>query len=101
MNPSDYLPFVVAIVLIVTVGVSTIVTRAIEYREKVDMLKHGYVPKGYQPINPAAAQSNEQPAAKSGPAALPFAPWSAQEWSEGVPTSRYVGELAKDTDTPR
>ena len=101
MNPGNYLPFVVAIVLIVTVGVVNIVNRAIEYREKVDMLKHGLVPKGYQPINPAAAAPDKPSAPPAEPAALPPAPWNPQQWSEGVPTSRYVGELAKDDASPR
>ncbi len=101
MNPGDYLPFVVAIVLIVTIGVVNIVTRAIEYREKVEMLKRGYVPKGYVPINPVATAQSQPTAAPASPAALPPAPWSAQQWQEGVPTSRYMGELAKDNDTQR
>ncbi|PZS01997.1 MAG: hypothetical protein DLM69_04405 [Candidatus Chloroheliales bacterium] len=94
---TGFMPFIVGIVLIVTIGVVNIVNRAIEYRERVAMLQRGFVPKGYQPINPAATQ----PSQPVSPSALPPAPWNAQQWREGVPTSRYVGELAKDDANQR
>ena len=91
---TEVLPFIIPIVLIITIGVVIIVTRAIEYREKVEMLKHGYVPKGYQPAQRNGAA--QTPGQSEQPAALPPAPWGAQQWQESVQTSRYPGELAKD-----
>ncbi len=92
MNPADFMPYVVAIVLILVVvaAIYAITTQALAYHEKMVMLKHGLVPKDYQPLPGKGAAQPEQPAA------LPPAPWGAQQWQEGVQTSRYPGELAKD-----
>ncbi len=90
------MPYVVAIVLIITIGITVIVTRALEYREKVDMLQHGFVPKGYapranQPTNPTSANPPQIAAPAQPPQPLSSS-WNAQDWREGVP----VGERAKE-----
>ena len=100
MSPGDY---IVVIVLIIAVAGSftTIFLSFVEYQEKIAMLKRGFVPKGYQPLPRNDAAQSPTKSESDQPAALPPAPWSAQQWQEGVPTSRYIGELAKDSDTRR
>ncbi len=47
----EIMPFIISIVLVICLTILIIVARALTYRERVEMLKRGYVPKGYQPIN--------------------------------------------------
>lgn len=97
------MPYIVAIVIILVVGAMlyAIVTQALAYREKMEMLKRGFVPTGYQPINPAATHESQPTTQSDQPAALPPAPWGAQQWQEGVQTTRYPGEQAKNERSSR
>lgn len=55
------MPYITGIVLILVVAITMIATRALAYREQADMLKRGYVPKDYQPINQQVQAANNQP----------------------------------------
>jgi len=86
------MPFIIPIVLFICLTISIIATRALTYRERVEMLKHGFVPKGYQPINqqpqmqpqmqqPQSNLSYELPRQQAAP--MPFSP------GDTAKTNRY------------
>ncbi len=55
------MPFLVPITLFISVALAAVFIRLIAYRERVAMIRHGYVPKGYQPINQQPDQHQAQP----------------------------------------
>lgn len=87
-----YMPFIAAIVITVAIVIGTIAHHAIEANERIEMIKRGFVPKGYDRIEQAAAAVS-QPIDNLQPAAPPS--WGSQEWNAGLPTTA-MRERAKE-----
>lgn len=82
-----YMPFIVAIVMAICIAGAIVVHRAIEAKERIEMIKRGFVPKGYERIEQANSAANQS--ATNQQAALPTGYYHAgsPEWGAGLPTT--------------